>query len=762
MTAFSTGGASLDDRSRHNRQDFAATLRLVLGGFWALALVTVLIYGVISWQEQKRALTHSIIQQSRYLAGLSEDFLSGVAYGIDAIARTVGPARSVEHAQAMWDTLRASHPEIDSLLLTDRLGKESFNSAGIRDDRSQRLLSDLFEMESRGGARFYLGVPRFDQNYDNPEVGISHVSHDERGHPVWRVEAKVKLAQLTRRWQTELLPEGAQVLLMHANGYVIAEGGRSAPGFFDSFPGLVQALQAETAIEGDFQTGDPAIIIAFQRLQRQHATILILLPESAVWRRWIENNSVAFIAFGVSLVVYFFLALLLLRRERLHSWRLLEQADTDALTGIPNRAAAERHLSLEVARARREHASLGVIYIDLDEFKGVNDNYGHQSGDKLLVQLTARLSAVLRAGDMLARLGGDEYLAVVNCRSGDELVAVCNRLLDSMREPITVNDRQHRLTLSIGASYYPQDGANAEELLKKADIAMYAAKGAGRNGCRLFNSTMADEALAKAEMKAQLELALARDEFVLLYQPRFNSGRQAIGAETLIRWQHPERGLLSPELFIRYAEECGLIVPIGRMVLERACRQALAWQASGRRLSVSINVSVKELEAKDFAAEALRIVAATGVDPALIQIEVTESMLSSNPDAVLACLEQLTDAGLSIELDDFGTGYSSLSYLRRFPISTIKIDQSFVHDIQTVPESRSLIIAIIAMANALDCAVVAEGVENEAEFYFLQSCGCRQFQGYYLAHPQTAHEIDRNALAAPAPASMLLQEAGPG
>lgn len=729
-------------RAPRRRQDFASTLRLVLSGFFGIALATLVLYATFSWQDQKRALTQSIVQQSRYLSGLSEDFLSGVAYGIDAIARTVGQTRSIEHAEAMWDTLRSSHPEIDSLLLTDGDGKVSFNSAGTREDRSARFLQDLFTMESRGGARFYLGVPRYDQNYDNPELGISHVSHDQNGLSLWRVEAKVKLAQLTRRWQPELLPAGARVLLLHSNGYVIAEGGASTDAFDDHFPGLVRATAAVKGIEGTIDTGDSGMILAVQRLQRQHATLLIALPVGAVWDRWLENNRVLFVAFAVSMLVYLALAVLLLRRERLHSRQLLEQADTDALTGIPNRAAAGRHLAQKIAWARREHANLGVVYIDLDEFKGINDNYGHQSGDRVLVLLTQRLSSRLRAGDLLARLGGDEYLAVVNCSNSSELVAVCQRLLDSVGEPILVDDRWHRLTLSIGASYYPDDGVTAEDLLKRADIAMYAAKGAGRNACRLFNSLMAEEARARSELKMQLEQALAGDQFELYYQPRFDQAREMVGVEALLRWRHPERGLLAPEHFIRFAEECGLIVQIGRMVLRRACRQALSWQQTlSRPLSVSINVSVRELEEQDFAAQALQTVAESGVDPRLIQLEVTESMLSSKPDEVLACLEKLAAAGLTIELDDFGTGYSSLSYLRRLPIRTIKIDKSFVHDIETVPESRSLVVAIIAMAKALDCNVVAEGVENDAQLRFLESCACTQFQGYYLALPMTAREI---------------------
>jgi diguanylate cyclase (GGDEF)-like protein len=720
--------------------DFAATLRLVLSSVAALALATVALYAWIGWQEQQRSLTKQVVQQSRYLSGLSEDFLSGVAYGIDAIARTAGQAQSIGHAEAMWETLRASHPEIDSMVLSDAAGKIAFDSK--KEDRSARLLQDLFELESRGGARFYLGVPRYDANYDNPEVGISHVSHDLAGQPVWRVEAKIKLEQLTRRWQIELLPPGARVLLLHNNGYVIAEGGSHSPALEERFPEILREVQEAQGVEGTLSVGEPGLVLAFQRLQKQHASLVVILPEQAIWNAWLSNNKVVFIAFVLSLMVYGFLTHLLLRRERVHSRRLLEQADTDALTGIPNRAAAERHLASEVVRARREGKELGVVYLDLDEFKAINDTYGHQSGDRLLVLLTARLKLILRAGDMLARLGGDEYLAVVSCRSGEELMAVCQRLQDSVIEPICIGERCHRITLSIGAAYFPHDGVSAEELLKKADIAMYAAKAAGRNAFRLFNASMAEDAQAKSRMKAELELALLRREFELWYQPRFDAARHMIGVETLVRWRHPEQGLLLPQYFIPYAEESGLIVPIGRMILKQACQQALLWQTQfSQPLLVSVNISVKELEARDFAAEALQIVAESGVDPRLIQIEVTETMLSSNPDAMLACLQQLSAAGIIIELDDFGTGYSSLSYLRRFPISTIKIDKSFVQDIGT-PECRSLVVAIIAMSRALDCTVVAEGVEDEQQLHFLESVGCGQFQGFFLARPELAADIE--------------------
>ena len=725
--------------------DYHSTLRSALAAFFVLLVGVFITYGILAWRAEKQAMLTACVQQNSFVSAGSEDFLAGVGYGIDAIARTARQTRTTDHADAMWATLHSSHPEIESLLLTDKEGVIRFSSSKDRGGRDSRELRQLFEQDALAGRRFNVGVPRNVTNPDAAEISISHLSHDNTGTPLWRVESTVRLRRLVARWQTELMPPQATVVLIKDKGTVIAKAGHTDTVQSNAVIGTVlRAIRNSEHIEDTFEFNSLAVIGSFQRLQRHDMYTLIILPTSAVWQRWLDNNAVPFFIFMIGIAIYCYLSLLLFKREKAHAERLLQLANTDILTSVPNRAAAQRHLSKMIEKSKRNKSHFGVIFIDLDEFKFVNDTYGHHCGDQVLITLTSRLSTLLRAGDALFRLGGDEYLAIVECSDGCALNAVCERLLGATDEPVPIKTVKHTMSLSIGAAFFPVDGDNAEDLLKNADIAMYAVKHAGRNGFQLFDTAMADDVGSKTLLKDDLSRALDRQEFTLHYQPRFDHVGALCGVEALIRWQHPVKGLLMPDSFIGQAEKCGLIIPIGKWVMRTACQQIIAWQNKfGMSPVVSVNASIKELESAHFADATLRIIAEAGVSPQQISIEVTESMLMTDPVTVTQHLDTLTKAGLSIELDDFGTGFSSLSQLYRLPIKTIKIDRSFVNLIESSKESRSIIIAIIALANALECEIIAEGVETLEQLNFLKACNCRNYQGYYFARPELPGSVER-------------------
>lgn len=433
--------------------------------------------------------------------------------------------------------------------------------------------------------------------------------------------------------------------------------------------------------------------------------------------------------------------------ERTLYLRQLEhQAKFDSLTGLPNRALLDDRLNQLIIANTRHSRSLGVAFIDLDHFKLINDNVGHRHGDRLLQAVAARLMDVLREGDTAARQGGDEFVVLLpDLEDEQDCYVVLSRIREALKVPITVDGRDFVITCSIGVSLCPKDGEDADTLLKNADIAMYGAKDAGRDAIRFFKQEMNAQVQDRVALEQALRVALERDELHLVYQPQIDavSGRVA-GAEALLRWRHPELGLVPPVRFIPVTEELGLIGVIGEWVLREACRQAADWRSEGRGdLVIAVNVSARQLAEPDLPERVMAILAETGLPAHLLELELTESMLMGNVERSETMLHNLKQIGVTLSLDDFGTGYSSFAYLRRFPIDTVKIDQTFVRDMgEGASNAESIVSAIIAMAHSLKMRVVAEGVETPLQQRQLVRHGCDVLQGYLLGRPSLADQFD--------------------
>ena len=421
-----------------------------------------------------------------------------------------------------------------------------------------------------------------------------------------------------------------------------------------------------------------------------------------------------------------------------HAYKL---AQHDILTGLPNRSLLNQRLKQILAQAVRDNLQVACLFLDFDDFKRINDTLGHDAGDQLLQAIAQRLARAVRESDTVARLGGDEFVIVLPQLPADEdgtheVMAVITRIRDSFKEPFQLSDQMPTLTCSIGVAIYPADAPDAIELIKQADLAMYAAKESGRNAYRFFTADMNTRVQKRLQMETDMRRAMANGEFYLVYQPQIDmqTGRPR-GVEALLRWRDPERGLVPPSEFIPVAEESGMIQALGERVLREACRQVVLWHRQNMLLRLSVNLSVNQLEQDNWVEIVEDACASAGLSPHFLDLEITESVIITHAERAIATLTRLKAMGVSITVDDFGTGYSSLSYLARLPIQGVKVDQRFVGGLEVNRNDEAITQAIIALSHSLGLRCTAEGVETNAQYNFLRTHGCEEAQGYLITEP---------------------------
>jgi diguanylate cyclase (GGDEF)-like protein len=444
------------------------------------------------------------------------------------------------------------------------------------------------------------------------------------------------------------------------------------------------------------------------------------------------------------------LSLRILQQRKRMEGQLAHIALHDDLTALPNRLMLNQRLEQELSRHRRSGTQLAILFMDLDRFKVINDSLGHGYGDELLRQVADRLRAQCREGDTVARMGGDEFAVLMDDQPNLTDISTCaQRLIDEISAPYILGGQDCRVTVSIGISIYPTDGEDSQALLKAADVAMYRAKDLGRGNFLYYSPLMNVHTLERLALESDLRRALAQGEFLLHYQPKVDlASGMIVGTEALLRWRHPLRGLVPPKEFVPLAEETGLIAPIGEWALATACARTKAWQDEGfDNLTVAVNLSARQFADPLLLTKLTRIIRASGLDPATLELEITESMVMSHGSAAVAVLESLKSSGVQIAIDDFGTGYSSLAYLKRFPIDSIKVDRSFIEDIPADSDDKKITRAIIAMAHSMRLKVVAEGVETAEQLAFLRNQRCDGVQGFFLYRPM-AEEAVAEVLAA--------------
>lgn len=484
-------------------------------------------------------------------------------------------------------------------------------------------------------------------------------------------------------------------------------------------------------------------------VRMMHEQGLVLNFESQVYRLdgniiWISENARA-VKNSNGSVQFYEGTVVDITERRQHVAELEHQATHDSLTGLPNRSVLRDRIEQAISKAKRTDDQVAVVFVDLDHFKLINDSLGHHIGDRLLLEVSDRLTTCVRSHDSVVRQGGDEFVLVLTEQHGDnEILAIVSRLLESVSQPWMNDGQEYGLSCSIGISCYPQDGDDSDTLLRCADAAMYKAKESGRNTYHFYTPELNQAIGERLELENGLRHALERDEFRVFYQPRIDttSGR-IVGAEALIRWDCPGKGLIPPDSFIPIAEENGLIISIGQWVLQEACRQNSAWQRAGLPpISVSVNLSPVQFRHTGLVKSVSDALKRANLDPAYLELELTESFVMHDAERINIAMQSLKALGVDIAVDDFGTGYSSLSYLKRFPVDRLKIDKSFVRDIDTDPDDAAIVRAIITLGHALGLKVVAEGVETRAHLEYLQQHDCDELQGYYFSRPVPAFEME--------------------
>lgn len=431
-------------------------------------------------------------------------------------------------------------------------------------------------------------------------------------------------------------------------------------------------------------------------------------------------------------------------QSKLIEEQLRKLAFYDELTGLPNRTLCKDRLNHEIKVAYRRDERLAVLFLDLDNFKYVNDTLGHSSGDLLLIETARRIVDCVRASDTVARLGGDEFMVVLTGVNSVQMVEqIANNIILALARKFVLQGNEIMVGVSIGISLYPDNGAGYEELIKNADAAMYRAKDAGRNIFMFFTSELQVQMLERLTLEKELRSAIEHEVFELYYQPKVDLRNGRInGVEALLRWRREDGSIVLPDSFIPLAEETGLIIPLGEWVLQQACRQAVIWRESGfSAMRMAVNLSIKQFDQQDIASQIERILDESGLSPEWLELEVTESMVMRDADRAIVTLQRLRRLGVHISVDDFGTGYSSLSYLKRLPLQTLKIDRSFVQDLGSDGDDEAIVSAIISMAHTLELKVVAEGVESIEQLEFLRRDGCNEAQGHLFSRPVPASQF---------------------
>ena len=751
-----------------------AAIRNLRRGFRLLAVILLILclgFSWLSWVAEKR-------HESLYLASVAElagksldsylrHYENALAASGPELLDPYGHLRPSSTVAPVLDKIKRANPDLSSVNLIAAEGKMLVSteepSSGLPDlSRVESFRIGLDEL--RTGQHFNIGRPYVGYLAGDWILPLRFPLRDIEGRVSHLLSVALPLRRQQSFWQDLSLPENTAIGLIRDDGFLVsrypvplkmnyeeAYGHKRNGALYDYL--TAQGFPARGETEGYNSVAKEDYIFAFRRLPNYPLTLFVSTPISNVRSKWLGQIQLSWALLGILLAGSYLIYRWTEKRQLAWEQERAEKearigflAHHDALTELPNRLLTREHFEMARAQAEQAGTRMALLYLDLDNFKTINDSLGHPIGDAVLKRVSERLQADLRVTDFLGRLGGDEFLVILpDVRGRDSITRVTDKVMEATADIIRYEDHELATSLSIGISVYPDDGSDFDTLLKKADTAMYQAKAAGRNTYSFFTeqmNTVADEHL---RVRQWLRQALEMDYLRVHYQPLLDLESGAVlGAEALVRIDHPEAGMIMPGRFIPIAEDSGLIVAMGRQVLRKACHEAAAWRATGLgELRVAVNLSAVQFRRGDLTGEVLDILAESGLPASNLELELTESILMESTQRVLETVRELKAAGVGFSIDDFGTGYSSLSYLKRFDVDRLKIDQSFIRNVVTDAGDAAIVRAVIQMAGSLNLVPLAEGVEDDETLAFLRRHGCREAQGYLFGRPMPAEAFRR-------------------
>ncbi|MGA7800513.1 MAG: EAL domain-containing protein [Gammaproteobacteria bacterium] len=736
---------------------FLRLWRTVLGVFLGGGLIVLLGFAIWSWQDTFEKQQAEIGGEAKLVADGVEAYLTGLGDDLPYLGEWL--ASQPRTVPAMYRALKAyqaHHPLVASMVLFAPDGRMIVNTARpagavLPDPRKHPAFGNSIRATLKISG-IWIGRTQQGLVLKFWRIPVRYVVRDAAGRPLYILQASIPLTTLTREWPELRKLHGAAVGVVRTDGYHVARLPAPDPHTLYNKPmagPLMQQLRAHPqekvgSYTGRVQSDFTSRFGRFVRLRRFPLVAYISVPSRGVWLGWAESTA-PFLGLGIfGLVGYVGLSTLFLRRERRHLRELAERARREPVTGLPNRLAVQEWLDEALA----DKAPLSILQFNIDDFNDINDALGGPAGDRVLDLAAQRLRVgVQDPNAIVAHLGADEFLVGLPATDASQAQDVARRLQRTLTAPIAVEDRTVRVQASVGVGLYPEDGRTATDLMRAAATAVHVAKRSGRSQVAFYDPGASRQSEARVAFHHAIERALTRGEFLLYYQPVVAMDTcEIIGAEGLIRWQDPERGLLAPVRFIPLAEATGWIGAIGEWVLHRGCEDLRLWHKQGLDLRVSVNVSASQFNDSDFVGKLHRQLEAQGIQKDQLTLEVTETTVMHDVQHSAEIMKALTDIGVSLAIDDFGTGYSSLAYMRRLPVRAIKVDRSFVSEIETNPEGLAIVRAVVALARVFGCITVAEGIETESQYRLLRSVGVTLGQGYWFGRPMPEHEF--RALAA--------------
>ncbi|MGV8934251.1 MAG: EAL domain-containing protein [Gallionellaceae bacterium] len=740
------------------KSSFSKLLRKLLIGFIALGIFLFALFCYKSWEDENHDMRSNLAIQAGFAQKSSQAIFDNIGISMEMLGQLLTKSNVLAYPEVARQALIeyiSKHSEVIAVSLISPNGKVllstlALQSEGLHDLRKNESSFQSFLFDLNNTYSYSLDRNQYGMGIKQWHFPFRHTVQIIDGNPLFVIQAAISAESAALLWSDLPLYPGSRVGLIRSDGYLQMFWPTENPEKIYNKPQsgtLLQTLNANAgmisgAYEGKSSIDNTVRVGAFSHLPNANMFAFVSVPKRLIMTRWWEHNYPMLIGFFVYLSVIIIIAYKLSAMELRHTHDLRDESLKDPLTKLPNRLAADEILTREVSRDQRDKSNFALLYLDLDKFKDINDKLGHTSGDQLLEQVALRIRTILRDEDVLARIGGDEFLVILPNSNAEKSSYAAQRIVEIFVAPLHVLDQEIVVSISIGICIFPDNGNEKNALLQNADAAMYEAKKQGGNRYAFYQKEIGERIRQRLQLHHDLLRALERQEFIIYYQPLVDlKNGQIIGAEALVRWMDPHKGLRNPAEFIPYAEESGLILVLGEWVLKNACQEARSWSDLGHDIYIAVNLSTRQFQDPDLFAKINSILFESCLPASKLELEITESASMLDPEASIQVMDKLKSLGIKIAIDDFGTGYSSLSYLKRIPADIIKIDKSFVQGVHLDQDDLAIVRTILALANSLEKRCLAEGIETAEQFEILNDMGCHFGQGYWMNKPIPAMDF---------------------